>query len=299
MLDDADVPYAPYVAASASPFAGVSVLDSPTGDSFSLDTVLPLKATVGETLRPFGSGPTEYFDEINTLQVKLYSGELGSASEAAILSGRANAIAILNADGHWEIVQFCNATLIAANTYDLTKLLRGRLGTEHAMRSPLAAGATVVLLAGAIAQLQATLAERGQTRFYKWGPSSRPQSDAAWQQMTFVARAVGLMPWSPVHIAGSRSGSGDLAITWIRRTRVGGIWTDGTDVPLNEESERYEVDILNGSMVVRTIAVTSPLAIYTAAQQVADFGSVQPSVSVKVYQISASVGRGWPALATV
>jgi hypothetical protein len=38
---------------------------------------------------------------------------------------------------------------------------------------------------------------------------------------------------------------------------------------------------------------------YTAAEQTADFGSPQPSVALKVYQISATVGRGWPAAATL
>jgi hypothetical protein len=167
------------------------------------------------------------------------------------------------------------------------------------MRAPLPAGALVVLLDGAVDQLQAALAERGQARFYKWGPTPLGLSDPAWQQETFTARAVGLMPWSPVHVAGARNGSGDLSISWVRRTRIGGVWADGTDIPLNEESERYEVDILNGSTIVRTIPVISPAATYTAAQQTADFGAPQPSVSVKVYQLSATVGRGRPAAATL
>jgi hypothetical protein len=35
------------------------------------------------------------------------------------------------------------------------------------------------------------------------------------------------------------------------------------------------------------------------AQQVADFGSAQSAVSVRVYQLSASVGRGWPGAAII
>lgn len=98
---------------------------------------------------------------------------------------------------------------------------------------------------------------------------------------------------------GARNPAGDLTITWIRRTRYGGWWRDFADVPLNEESERYEVDIMDGTAVVRTIVVTTPMAIYTAAQQVADFGSAQASVSVRVFQLSAVIGRGTPAAATL
>jgi hypothetical protein len=70
-------------------------------------------------------------------------------------------------------------------------------------------------------------------------------------------------------------------------------------VPLNEESERYEFDVMNGANVVRTIAATMPTASYFAAQQVADFGSAQSTISVRVYQLSASVGRGWPRAAII
>lgn len=299
MLRDIDIGFAPYVGASASPFAGITLMDSPTGDSFALDTVLPIRATIGETVFDFWSGPTDYFDTINTLRVKLYSGELASIAEDTVLAGRANAIAIRTAAGDWEILQFCNATLVDPGVYDLTKLLRGRLGTEHAMQSPVTTGARVVVLDGAIAQIQAALAERGVARFYKWGPNGLDPSDIAWQQATFTARCVGLMPWSPVHVAGARNGSGDLSITWVRRTRFGGVWTDGADVPLNEETERYEVDILVGPDVVRTLSATAPVVTYTAAQQTADFGAPQSPIAMKVYQLSAIVGRGRPASATL
>jgi len=299
MLRDGDIGFAPYVGVSASPFAGITLMDSPTSDSFALDTVLPIRATIGETIFDFWSGPTDYFDIVNTLRVKLYSGELASVSEDTVLAGRANAIAIRNAAGDWEILQFCTATLVDPGVYDLTKLLRGRLGSENAMRSPVAAGARIVVLDGAIAQIQAALAERGVARFYKWGPSGLDPSDVAWQQATFTARCVGLMPWSPVHVGGARNASGDLSITWVRRTRFGGVWTDGADVPLNEETERYEIDILDGADVVRTLSVNSPVATYTAAQQTADFGAPQSSIAMSVYQLSAVVGRGWPASASL
>jgi hypothetical protein len=300
MLRETDVPWAPYAAASASPWSGIVVLDSATGTGFALDTTLPVRAAMGETLAPFGAGPTVYWDRTNVLAIKLYAGELASRSEDDILAGGANALAIQNPDGDWEIVQFSQAQLTGSGTYNVSTLLRGRLGTEHAMRSPLPAGAPVVLLDGAISQLQTTLAERGQARFYRWGPPGIDLSDPAWQQATFTARAIGLMPWAPVHVRGTRNGAGDLTITWVRRTRFGGVWADGTDVPLNEESERYEVDILDaGGAVKRTIAVTAPAATYTAAQQIVDFGAVQLSIAVKMYQLSATVGRGRPAAVTL
>jgi len=157
----------------------------------------------------------------------------------------------------------------------------------------------VVLLNEAVAKIDGKPAERLAARFYRWGPQALDIADPAWQQTTFAAKAVGRMPWSPVQIAGARNGGGDLTITWVRRTRFGGVWADGVDVPLNEESERYEVDVMNGANVVRTIALSTPTTSYSAAQQVADFGSAQSTISVRIYQLSASVGRGWPGSAII
>jgi hypothetical protein len=70
-------------------------------------------------------------------------------------------------------------------------------------------------------------------------------------------------------------------------------------VPLAEDSERYEVDILDGATVKRTIVATTPGCAYSAAQQTADFGSSQSTVSIAVYQMSAAYGRGTPKTATV
>lgn len=78
-----------------------------------------------------------------------------------------------------------------------------------------------------------------------------------------------------------------------RRTRVGGDSWEQSEVPLAQDSERYEVDILSGGVVKRTLSSVTPSAVYTAAQQIADFG-VAPALplSVAVYQISTSFGRG-------
>ena len=80
----------------------------------------------------------------------------------------------------------------------------------------------------------------------------------------------------------------------MRRTRTGGDLRDFVDVPLGEASELYAVVILNCGTVVRSFdIITTPTATYAATQQITDFGSTQTSISVKIYQISAAVGRGY------
>ncbi|RJF94570.1 hypothetical protein D3874_01665 [Oleomonas cavernae] len=301
LLTETALPHAAWVAASSVPAAPVAVMDSVAGDSFALDTVLPVSATMGETLYDFYNGPTDFWDEGNVLGVELYGGTLAAADREALLAGPVNALALRNGDGDWEIVQFAQVKLLAPRRYNLSGLLRGRLGTEQAMRAPLAAGAAVVLLDGALRQLDMGLAERHLERYYRWGPAALPMTDPAWAAASFTPRAVGLRPYAPVHVAGVRDGAGNLAITWVRRTRLGGAWADLGDVALGEEVEAYEVDILDGAgpAVKRTIAVTAPAAGYSAAQAMADFGYVPAAVVVRVAQVSTLYGRGLAATATI
>ena len=85
-------------------------------------------------------------------------------------------------------------------------------------------------------------------------------------------QGLGLKPLSPVHVRASRAG-GDVTIGWIRRTRIGGDSWETPEVPLSEDFESYEVDVLDGADVVRTLTASAPSVVYTAAAQAADFGS--------------------------
>ena len=73
-------------------------------------------------------------------------------------------------------------------------------------------------------------------------------------------------------------------------------------MPLAEEREAYEVEIVDGATVLRTLAATSPSATYTAAQQLADWGALLgpgDTLAVRIFQLSALVGRGAPASVTL
>ncbi len=230
------------------------------------------------------------FDEANSVTVIL-SDTLESIPEIDVLNG-GNAILIGN-----EVLQFKTATLTATNTYSLTGLLRGRRGTEWAMSTHAIGDRVVLLTSTTIYRLDASSAELNLVRDYR-GVSFDGYLDQA-ENISFANTAVGLECYSPVQIGGGRNAAGDLTINWVRRTRIGGEWRDYVDATLGESTESYEVDIMNGSTVVRTIAASSQTAAYTAAQQTTDFGSPQASISLKVYQLSAAVGRGYPGSATV
>lgn len=242
-------------------------------------------ATQGTALTALSAAANPAFmDTLNSVTVLLLgTGELYHASETALLNG---ANAALLGD---EIIQFQTATALAAGKYQLSGLLRGQMGTEWAMTTHVI-GERFVLLDANLAKDTSAGSIIGLARKYKGVSIGATLGQTDSQDFTYNARA--LKPFSPVHVAGTRDSSGNLTLNWIRRTRLQSEWRDYADVPLLEESERYEVDILDGTDVVRTIATTSPTASYTAAEQTTDFGSTQSSLSVRVYQISAVVGRG-------
>jgi hypothetical protein len=134
---------------------------------------------------------------------------------------------------------------------------------------------------------------------WRYGPGNRGIGDASYVTVPFTYAGLGLRPLSPVHIKGVRD-AGDIRISWIRRTRIGGDNWEVAEVPLGEDVESYEIDVLDAHDVVkRTIAASSPSVIYAAADQIADFGSVQSAVSICVYQTNMRFGRGAPRAAVL
>lgn len=262
------------------------------GASYTRVLDLTVPAAIGSASSVLASGPLTVFDEQNTVTVVLVgSVELQNAAELAVLNG-ANA-AMLGS----ELIQFKTATLVEPGKYTLGGLLRGRLGTEWAI-STHAAGERFILLNNNVSRQVLPNTAIGLIRSYKPVTFGNTVSVTAAQDFTYTG--VAFKPYSPVLVAGARDGSSNLTITWVRRTRLGGAWQDNVDIPLNETTEAYEVDIMNGGNVVRTLTgIISPTASYTAAQQTTDFGSPQSSVSVKIYQMSNIIGRGYPAIATV
>lgn len=282
------------VAADGANWIGAAVYRSDDGgeaggNTFNLLAGLDGAAVFGAITTDLPIGPSETWDTINEVEVILTSGSLVSVNELAVLNG-ANAALIGE-----ELVQFQNAQLIGENTYKLTKLLRGRQGTEWAMNH--SEGERFILFTPALYTTAIANNLIGRELYYKSVSVGNSLGNTDEEAFTYIGK--NLKPFSPVHVTGERDGGDNLTISWIRRSRVDGDWRDGVGIPLGEETEAYQVDILDGSDVVRTIEATSPTASYSAADQATDFGSAQSSIDVKIYQMSAVVGRGYAAEATV
>lgn len=245
--------------------------------------------------------PATYWtwDEVTTITLQPAAGadRIVGATELEVLNG-ANLGALITPDGVVEIIQHQVATVNGDGSITLSRLLRGRRGTDDA--GALSA-AIYVRLDGAQLRISSGLSALNASETLRVvGAFQTPQEAPAVSRL-HTGRAE--RPFSVVNIAGTRDGSNNLSLTWVRRTRLGGEWLDGVgDVPLGEPSEAYEVEIRNAgdTATLRTITgLTTPAASYTAAQQTTDGLTPGDPVLVRVYQISATVGRGIIRSATV
>lgn len=268
------------------------------------------QATMGyATGTPLSASRDPYIIEEVTLRVYLYSGELESITKEEMLAGGGLNFALYGD----EIIQFRDAVLVSANTYDLTGIFGGRLGTEAEM-SGHAANDRFVLLDANLYRWPVTNFPSllGKTRYFfganvsQQNPSLKGfyELDPTYQivdytdpyPLTFEMRS--LQPLSPRHIRGCRNDAGDLTISWKRRDRRASIWMDYIDIPCSDRADwehamGFRLKIMDGVNIKRTVSVLNATSsIYTAAQQVEDFGALQGSVAVVVAQQSQNVGFG-------
>jgi len=292
-LTDDEQPTLLWLAVFADPWRPVAIWRSADGVAYEPDGVALAPAIMGTTLDVLPAGPTSRFDYVNRFRVKLYGGALASVSDN-VLAGGANAAAVQRADGAWEVLQFANAELVGERTYELSRLLRGQAGSEWAMGAPLPVNSPFVVLDQNIVPIARGLDALGRPMQLKLIAAERDHGDPATLAISGTPPATALKPLTPVHLRAARTGAG-IQLTWVRRTRLAADSWNLNEVPLGEATEAYQVDILSGTTVKRTLSVSTPSVLYAAADELADFGSAQTSLSLRVVQLSASVGRGFVA----
>ncbi|PYE88396.1 baseplate multidomain protein megatron [Phyllobacterium leguminum] len=280
------------LAAYAKPWRGVSAYASPQADGFVLRALAGKRAIVGELISPLppaaGSGR---FIRAHPVDVMLYSGELSSQPMEQLFNG-ANTGLIQTPNGRWEIFQFLDAVETAEDQWRLTSLLRGQLGTEEEASVLKPAGTPFVLLGEAVASAGLQASEIGLALNWRIGTAGRDFSDAYFDTVEATGGLRALQALSPVHLAARRLANGDLAASWIRRSRIDADSWLGSDIPLGEEQELYRVEVWRGSSLLRTVEVREPRWTYAEADRIADLGGSAQAFELAVTMVSARTGPG-------
>lgn len=252
-------------------------------------------ATIGYARNSLLQNDGNLIQNGGSLTVDILSGELESVTESQMLNG--SNYCAYGADGRWEIIRFRDADLNADGSYTISGFIRGDKGTERLTGLHADGDAIILLTDPDNVFVGIPTAAIGAPTTYRGATAGNAIDSASDILLTY--EAVNLKPLSAVHASGARDVSGNLSIKWIRRTRIGGEWRSNVDASIGEDSESYEIDVMDGATVKRTIASAAQSAIYSTADQTTDFGAPQHSVTVRIYQMSATVGRGYPLEVTL
>jgi hypothetical protein len=266
---------------------------------FTSVTAVTTPATLGTVDESLTHAEPWLWDEGTHLVVRLVTGTLSNATKAQVYEG-ANAALVGD-----EVIGFRNAEPLGNSRYRLTGLLRGRRGTDWAVGTH-DANERFVLLDSAILRQSVTNDRLGTEQFF-----TAITMGSALDSGVAVRRRVGkgsLKPFAPAHLRGSRSVvDGSISVSWVRRTRVEGGLLDYVDVPLGEAEEKYQVEVLDpssydasGMILVATYTTTQPTWTYSAAAQQSDNdGALLDPAVIRIRQLSARVGPGYPREITV
>lgn len=297
-------PWAPRVAGYQSPYPeSVDIYEVDGNGNTSIITEITEPSVLGITTDPLTEADPYTFDGSGVLRIKFYNpnGQVLSFSTKLDTLNSNEALAIETASGYWEIIQWKTATLVGSENglpiYELTELLRGRLGTDVHIDGDIAAGAKVVVLdASTVVALGILNSLREVPLDYRFGPSGSDVNGTLYQDITYTGKATPLMPYSPVHLKRKPKTNGDIEFAWTRRTRYNGDNFEEETTPLNETFERYDIEILDatGSTMLRSVSnIESPSYLYTTTEQSADGGTLD-QYTLRVFQKSEEVGRGFP-----
>lgn len=291
-----EVEHAPHLACTATPWPGtVAVYASSSDDSYVLDEIIAARSVIGVTETPMNPHGAGRWDTGAAVQVRLLNGALESKSPLEVLNG-ANLAAIGDgSSGKWELFQFKDAALIAADTYEISGRLRGQAGSDGVVDSVWPIGSWFVLMNGVPEQINLTSAQRRLERHYRIGPAQKGYDDASYVHEVETFDGNGLRPYAPCHLRINGALGSDMAVSWIRRTRIDGDGWDLSEVPLGEETESYLVQVLDGETVLREVTVGQSDWTYDTTMQSAD--GATGATLIAVSQLSARYGAG-PAVRT-
>ena len=196
----------------------------------------PRRQSIGTAIGALPAAGSALFDAVSALEVELANPSMwleGRSDDA--LAGGAN-LALVGS----ELVQFGAAESLGANRFRLSRLLRGRRGTEWAAGGHGAGERFVLLGAESLAILEAPAGSvGGAASLLAAGIGDLPDAASA----SAAIEGASLQPPSPVHLRAEETPGGDLLIQWVRRSRQGWTWLSGSDTPLGEERELYRVEI--------------------------------------------------------
>jgi hypothetical protein len=244
--------------------------------------------TAGTALGAWSGG--HVMDETSRLTVTMGAGELASVTRDALLADETvNAMLVGS-----EIVRFATATLSSSNpnVYVLSRFLRAQRGTDWATSSHVSNERAVLLQPRGMRRINTQQTDVGAQRWVKAVTSGATLGSV--DSVAFTNTGESQKPLSPAGVAAVVTPTGNIEVSWSRRSRFSSVFLTPTGLPLGEATEAYQVDVvkLPAGTVLRTYSTAASVITYNTQQQQADGLVTGDDLRFDVYQISATVGRG-------
>jgi hypothetical protein len=203
---------------------------------------------MGRTEGVLAAAAADLIDEQNMITVALVDDDqwLTSCDDDG-LAGSEN-LAVIGT----ELVQFGLALPLGGGRFRLSRLLRGRFGTEWACAEHSTEELFCLLKPGTFQPVVMPNWSIGATL----SAAARGGSAAS---ITFVAES--LRPPAPVKLEAALQANGDLVVSSIRRSRQGFAWIDGVDAPLGEASEQYRVTLTRSAAAAEFLTTQPTLTV--------------------------------------
>jgi hypothetical protein len=266
------------------PWKGAAVYqDLYRNNDYKLIAASNTASVVGFALDVLPVSDPNLIDKSSKIKIELLNGSLHSTDDLGFLNGTNTALI-----GE-ELIQFQNAQLMNENQYLLSNFIRGKSGTEGFI-STHKKGDKFVLLDNSILKGVTNLNLIGRDINYK--PVTIGSTLAATESVILKYAGRNLKPFAPVHLKVTEEENDNINISWIRRARYNNGWNDFTEIPIGEESEKYQIDIIHENSVIETLETTTPVANYQNTQKLKNLTFI-------IYQMSAIVGRGYGASITL
>jgi hypothetical protein len=275
--------------AAASPSGGWQpvAIEILAGGTASASRTAPGEAMLGEALTIFGDGQPFLTDLVNTLDVQLANPDhwLQSRDDEALAMG-ANLAMVGD-----EMIQFGRAEALAPGKFRLSRLLRGRRGSEWAVAGHAAGEDFLLLDARAVKAIPLPIELLGSVltvTAHGPGDVTSPPS------VTRAANGEAMKPLSPSHLQAGVAADGSLAVGWVQRSRSAWAWLDEVEASADPAVQGYRLRVSGSVAAIERDSSGAQLSL--TAAEVASLGG--GPIEIEARQIGAT-GPSRPATITI
>jgi len=263
--------------------------------SYQLQHTQSLEAIAGTVALATADAPETVWDDTTTIVVVMRNGVLTTSTDLLVLNGANRAMV------GTELIGFVTATLGAANTYTLSRLLRGLQGTESLTGTHAVTENFVFIDAYQALQMAPyTVGQRGIAFDYKAVNLRQALADVTATQATL--NGARMKPWEVAPAVSTVDGSDNWTLNWLQRSRLEGAWVDGVGIGNDFDHTGFRVKIYQTeayTTVLRTFTDTdggnpadaeaTKTQAYPIANQTTDFGKHNPHLFIGIAQLSTSM----------